>query len=1230
MRLQTILFPKEGICSKKELYFRCNGKTAFFDPKKRRILFKQSGECRFDTYYGMISANKWEKYCFISNLTLNLTLQGDFALTVYRKIFTGKSKKDKNLDKLIVTQKVSYHLIQNPTRKTVKIPLPAKCKGSYWFKLECFSAEGVMYGGFYSCDKPKEINDVQMAGVVCTFRREEYVARNMQMLRKDILENKKSQAYGHIKVFISDNSVSLPEEVAGPDIFVYPNLNAGGAGGFTRGLIEVMNYKKEHYVSHIVMMDDDILFDTEIFERVYAMLALLRPAHKNAFISGAMFRMDNMHIQQEMADRWEWKAGKNTPIMFRKDMTVANNLIINDLPDPINYSSWWFCVMPGDIPTEYNLPLPIFIKRDDIEYGLRNGHEFITLNGINVWHEPFEQKRPAYLEYYYIRNQLIMEAMYQNYSAKRLKDKLKAALYKDIFTFRYIEANLRAKGVEDYLKGIDWLKEQNPVEINDMARAMDRKSAPLVDLKYKFNAKKYAAAAAYKEPKQMSFKRKITFNGWLLRPNKHCGVSTAAFPKPGNFYRRRVMINIEPVSQTGFYTFRTWRKALKLIWRYHKLNKEIDRKFAAVNKEYKNRYHELIRLDYWKDYLNLDSNGVFHPENEYVPAKSFPNEAPATSTSLLKKARLQLNVDYYYDARLKEPIDEKAVYIESRKCTDLASNMLHILIEMRKPEYADFKVYVGYEPSAKAAIVSKIEQYNIKNTILVLKDSHDYYKALATAKYFYTDFHLSHRFAKREGQIVVSTWHGTPLKTLGKDCKTETQASVQRICLLSDYQVYPGEFMLEKMVDVYWQRNISKGKMLCTGYPRNEAFFDDVRRAEIRKELGIEDKQVIMYMPTFRGIAGDNHNASQNEDLLSYFRIIDKELRDDQLFYLKLHNYNSAAIDCSEFKHIQKAPVQYDVYELMNACDMLITDYSSCFFDYACCRRKIILFQYDYEEYLRERGVCIDNDALPFPKIFKAEDLVAEINRPKDYDDTAFLAKYATYDNGRASELLLRYVMLGDKDCVDPSLIKDIPDNGKPNILIYNGPLNIPHHDSLFWHRMQRLDYEKANYFLVYYEPIMWKHADRLYEAPDALNMLGIWSYTAYTTKEMRARDKFFGKEHDRSEETISTLKNLYQRELLKLFGNNIRIDGVVMAWPHEDRVDAMFACAPGKKVILFPGGKPSNNPNINYMIKQGDFKVVAEGAMVGYLDNADWEIAPKVEESTEEPIQEPVEEQGE
>lgn len=1176
MIIQKIIFPKKEICPQKSLYLRELGGTKY-DFEDNTLKFVKHSRVKFDTYYNSFSLTKWKRYTRIQNLVISLKCKGRFIIQIFHT--TVENSKETKL------------LFSDYFEDKASIPIDInKAFGVLHFNLECLSDEGEFISGTYQTTT-RPAYDVKICMAVCTYRREEYILRNLNQITKTILENKKSKWKDKFDVIVSDNGNTLPIDGHNEHIKIVYNKNTGGAGGFTRCMMEMLKVKDVEKYTHILLTDDDIILEPAVIERLFALLSYLKTGYRESFVGGSMFRTDNMTMQNELANRWE--KGNVVALKHNVPMDSFTNVINNEKLDVINYFSWWFCCMPADVVNKDNLPLPLFIKRDDIEYGLRNGASFITINGINVWHEPFEGKRPAYLEYYYIRNQLVMEStMRKNPSAASLIKKVRKRLMDDVSRFHYLEFKFFCKGILDYCKGIDFFKGIDAVQLNTDLRAMDRKTYPVSELPIEFNDTKYKNSFIYRESKRRLYFRRLTLNGWLLPSKKSPAIVQSAFPKKLPFYRVNTALNVETISKTGYISHKSWRELFECYKLSKQVEKEINKYYRYAVAEFVNRWHELTNLDFWEHYLFEEIT----PSEKVHPLLVFedPEEKLDRQT-------------YYVDALRTKKINEHIVYLESRKSTDFASNIFAIAKELMKPEYKRFKVYLSYTPEAKDLILGKIKENNLHKIILVERESKEFLDVMATAKYFFTDFHLFPQFVKREGQVVVSLWHGTPLKTLGKDCKSETQASVQRIFYIADYQVYPGKFMRDKMLDIYWLENIYQGKILETGYPRNALFFDEERRKQIRQKLNIDDKQVIMYMPTFRGAAGNNKNLEQSQIIANYFDEIDAKLNDNQIFYIKLHNYNTAGIDCSKYKHIKEAPSQFDNYELQNACDLLITDYSSVFFDFAVSRRKIILFQYDQEDYLTNRGICIPLKELPFPIVTNVKGLIKEINSPIKYNDKKFLEKYATYDNKDATKFLCHHVILKEELPAEYHETTATP-NGKKNIFIFTNSLRTRHSALPFWDNVNSLDFDKANYFLLYFDPVMWKNAFRLLPMDPKCNQIGMWSYTSYTRDEKKAHDDYINN-HVINDEIKAILNRMYQRELIKHFGGQVKADAIVFFDCIEPNLYNMYSTFTDNKFAFFsPSIKIGDKSLIDSLstykqLPQGTFKETLDKFASGELE---------------------------
>jgi CDP-glycerol glycerophosphotransferase len=264
-----------------------------------------------------------------------------------------------------------------------------------------------------------------------------------------------------------------------------------------------------------------------------------------------------------------------------------------------------------------------------------------------------------------------------------------------------------------------------------------------------------------------------------------------------------------------------------------------------------------------------------------------------------------------------------------------------------------------------------VELQKKRNTRVVIYGSKEYFLAYAQSKYWIVNCRIPFQLVKKQGQIFIQCWHGTPLKKLGRDITTgnntlASQASTRYMYLLEakrvDYFVSPSRYASECFISSF---GLQKSQILELGYPRNDALIkyshDSVVKNEIKKSLNIAVyKTIILYAPTFRDNVYCNKRQShilsnplENIDFLDRF--------DDQFVFLYrghyfagLENESSRFIDVSDYN---------DVNDLFLISDLLITDYSSLFFDFAILNKPILFFMYDRKEYeSKTRGFYLNID----------------------------------------------------------------------------------------------------------------------------------------------------------------------------------------------------------------------------------------------------------------------------
>ncbi|MEI3148144.1 MAG: CDP-glycerol glycerophosphotransferase family protein [Merdibacter sp.] len=147
-------------------------------------------------------------------------------------------------------------------------------------------------------------------------------------------------------------------------------------------------------------------------------------------------------------------------------------------------------------------------------------------------------------------------------------------------------------------------------------------------------------------------------------------------------------------------------------------------------------------------------------------------------------------------------------------------------------------------------------------------------------------------------------------------------------------------------------------------------FFQAERREEMRSAAGRwRIRRIIAYMPTWRGKVIDVCAEEQTRQLQDMLDEIDEGLDEDTVFLCKLHRLNQQS--CSWISApsaiVRPFPQGVDTYDVLCAADVLVSDYSSVIIDFLCTGRRIVLFCYDHDEYVRKRGCYFDPAQLQLP-----------------------------------------------------------------------------------------------------------------------------------------------------------------------------------------------------------------------------------------------------------------------
>ena len=290
--------------------------------------------------------------------------------------------------------------------------------------------------------------------------------------------------------------------------------------------------------------------------------------------------------------------------------------------------------------------------------------------------------------------------------------------------------------------------------------------------------------------------------------------------------------------------------------------------------------------------------------------------------------------------------------------------------------------------------------------------------ALATARIWVDNNRKENYIRKRKGQYYIQTWHGgISLKKIEKDYEYRLghkyTSNARRDSAMTDLYVSNSSFCTDLYRRSFWY----KGEILECGSPRNDILLNptDSVKNEVRQRLAIKDEvKIAIYAPTYR--EGVNNTKPYELDFCKLIKVLEGRFGGRWVIAVRLHplvsgqsgfiRYNSQIINASHYR---------DIYELMTAGDILITDYSNLMFEFSFMKKPVFLYAYDMEEYERERGFYFEYRTLPYKNARTESELIENIrsfdDREYQKDVEGFLNKLTIYETGKASEYVVNRII---------------------------------------------------------------------------------------------------------------------------------------------------------------------------------------------------------------------------
>jgi CDP-glycerol glycerophosphotransferase len=421
------------------------------------------------------------------------------------------------------------------------------------------------------------------------------------------------------------------------------------------------------------------------------------------------------------------------------------------------------------------------------------------------------------------------------------------------------------------------------------------------------------------------------------------------------------------------------------------------------------------------------------------------------TTKLKKASKAEI-----YARALKQPIRKNTVLYESFSGNGMLCNPEAVFRKLlADPARSELKhIWVVNSLADHADQISEFR--NHPRVRFVEAQSAGYLWALATSQYLFNNATFPWQFSKRPGQIYVNAWHGTPLKKMGYDVEgggPDTR-NVVRNFVQADYLVAANDHMRDMYLRAYKMSNIYRGKIIQAGYPRiDRQQLSTVDRAKALEAMcpdggNSDERRIVLYAPTWKG-KSFYEPADDADLLLGTVKELEEKLDTTRFrVMVKVHQVVYGAAQKNPKLRPYLVPNSLPTNVALGLADVLVTDYSSIFFDFLATGKPVVFFIPDLRSYSSDRGLYLPPSELPGPVATDLEELAAEIGRHADQAsyknlDAAVRARYEDFqqmycpsEDGGATERLIKAVFDGVEP---PETVLSGFGDGRPSILIYLG-----------------------------------------------------------------------------------------------------------------------------------------------------------------------------------------------
>ena len=442
-----------------------------------------------------------------------------------------------------------------------------------------------------------------------------------------------------------------------------------------------------------------------------------------------------------------------------------------------------------------------------------------------------------------------------------------------------------------------------------------------------------------------------------------------------------------------------------------------------------------------------------------------------------------------------------------------------------------------------------------------------YFRALATHRFLVNNATFPPEFSKRAGQIYLNTWHGTPLKLMGYDMPNGAfdSANTLRNFVSADFLLSQNSFMTEQMYEkAYKLRGIFRGTIIEAGYPRTDRQFLDAeavragRRILETSGIPVRNRTIVLYAPTWKGSSFSTPDDDARA-LAAATAALQQLLGDAYIVLLKTHQavHQFAAGSDAGSTALAKVLVSNDLPTnlVLGLTQVLVTDYSSIFFDFLATGRPIVFFTPDTLEYAEARGTYFTPEELPGPVCLDLERVAQAILQDSVTLSAEFAARaahwrvrFAAQDDGHSSarivDLVFRATASPPADDGDPTRTSSarqlrIGSDGRQSILLTIGGMRSNGITSSILNLLNAIDHRNFDVSVVFARPRgvqQLSNQSRIHPAVRQFHRVGGMNGSKLGQFQRRVTERVY--RLPRRAETLGQ-KAMWSEEWVRLFGDS-------------------------------------------------------------------------------------------